>query len=137
VPDRRDFVKGLIAAPLVAVSAASAYARLIEPYHYLISETDIYIRGLPAAFEVARRFVEQAPRLIPIHSHRYLPAEPNTAGNPVFSVYQADIIHYGRNLRSYLLHEFGKMTYTESVTPEPRDVRFWSDLVRRNNARTS
>jgi len=67
VPDRRDFVKGLIAAPLVAVSAASAYARLIEPYHYLISETDIYIRGLPPAFEGFR-----ITQLTDIHHSRIL-----------------------------------------------------------------
>lgn len=48
---RRQFVSGLIATPLVAVSAVSAYARLIEPYHYLISETDIYIKDLPERFE--------------------------------------------------------------------------------------
>ena len=48
---RRDFVRGLVAAPLVAVSATAAYARLIEPYNYLISETDIFIRDLPPAFE--------------------------------------------------------------------------------------
>jgi len=46
-----------------------------------------------AAFEVARRHVEAAPKLIPIRGHRYLPAEPAEPGNPVFSVYQTDIIY--------------------------------------------
>ena len=48
---RRQFLSGLVAAPLVAVSAASAYARLVEPYNYWISETDIFIRDLPQRFE--------------------------------------------------------------------------------------
>jgi predicted MPP superfamily phosphohydrolase len=48
---RRQFLNGLAAAPLVAVSATSAYARLIEPYHYLVSGTDIFIRHLPGRFE--------------------------------------------------------------------------------------
>lgn len=48
---RREFLTGLAAAPLVAVSATSAYARLIEPYHYHVSETDIFIRNLPERFE--------------------------------------------------------------------------------------
>ena len=65
--DRREFVKGLIAAPLVAVSAASAYARLIEPYNYLISETDISIRDLPPAFEGFR-----ITQLTDIHHSRIL-----------------------------------------------------------------
>jgi len=67
VTDRREFVKGLIAAPLVAVSAASAYARLIEPYNYLISETDISIRDLPPAFEGFR-----ITQLTDIHHSRIL-----------------------------------------------------------------
>ncbi|HEX8775864.1 MAG TPA: metallophosphoesterase [Pyrinomonadaceae bacterium] len=48
---RRQFLTGLAAAPLVAVSATSAYARLIEPDHYELSETDIFIRDLPASFD--------------------------------------------------------------------------------------
>lgn len=48
---RRQFLAGLGAAPLVAVSATAAYARLIEPYNYRVSETDIFIRELPASFE--------------------------------------------------------------------------------------
>jgi predicted MPP superfamily phosphohydrolase len=42
---------GLVAAPLVAVSATSAYARLVEPYNYFVSERDILIRNLPERFE--------------------------------------------------------------------------------------
>jgi predicted MPP superfamily phosphohydrolase len=48
---RRQFLSGVVAAPLVAVAATSAYARLIEPYNYWISETDVFIRDLPERFE--------------------------------------------------------------------------------------
>jgi len=48
---RRQFLSGLAAAPLVGVSATSVYARLIEPYNYSISETDVFIKDLPAAFQ--------------------------------------------------------------------------------------
>lgn len=48
---RRQFLAGMAAAPLVAISATSAYARLIEPYNYALSETNIFIRDLPQAFE--------------------------------------------------------------------------------------
>jgi len=89
---------------------------------------------LSAAVELARVAVEAAPRLIPIFSHRYIPADPHERGNPVFSVVQTDIIYYGRDLRSYLAHEFGGAAYGESITPAPRYVRFWSDLVDQNNA---
>jgi len=60
-------VKGLVAAPLVAVAAASAYSRLIEPYSYLISETDVFIRDLPQAFEGFR-----ITQLTDIHHSRIL-----------------------------------------------------------------
>ena len=48
---RREFLNGLVAAPLVAVSATAAYARLIEPYNYLVSQTDVFLRDLPGRFE--------------------------------------------------------------------------------------
>jgi len=48
---RRQFLNGLVAAPLVAVSATAAYARLIEPHNYLVSQTDIFIHDLPGRFE--------------------------------------------------------------------------------------
>lgn len=50
-PTRRQFLRGLVAAPLLGVAATSAYARLIEPYYYWISETDVFIRDLPTRFE--------------------------------------------------------------------------------------
>jgi predicted MPP superfamily phosphohydrolase len=48
---RRQFLTGVAAAPLVGVSAISAYARFVEPYHYEVSETDIFLRDLPESFE--------------------------------------------------------------------------------------
>jgi hypothetical protein len=54
--------------------------------------------GLEVALATAKRCFAAAPKLIPLYSHRYLPAEPVSAGNPVLSVYQADIIYYGRDL---------------------------------------
>jgi len=70
VPDsftRRDVLRGLVAAPLVAVSATAAYARLIEPYNYWVSETDIFIRELPQAFEGFR-----ITQLTDVHHSRIL-----------------------------------------------------------------
>jgi predicted MPP superfamily phosphohydrolase len=47
---RRQFLTGLAAAPLVGISATSAYA-LIEPYNYSITQTEVFIKDLPQAFE--------------------------------------------------------------------------------------
>lgn len=83
-----------------------------------------------ARAEVVARVVGAAPKLIPLVSHRYLPAEPHEAGNPVFSVYQSDVIYYGADLADYFEREF-----VNSRLPLPQHikrVRFWSDLVERN-----
>ena len=48
---RRQFLGGLAAAPLIAVSATAAYASLIEPHSYEVTETEIFIRDLPERFE--------------------------------------------------------------------------------------
>lgn len=49
--NRRQFLTGLAAAPLVAVSATAAYARLVAPYNYYVAERDVFIRDLPERFE--------------------------------------------------------------------------------------
>ena len=56
--------------------------------------------------EVLRSVVSHAPKLIPLIGHRYLPEEPHEGGNPVFSVYQSDVIYYGANLADYFEREF-------------------------------
>ncbi len=48
---RRQFLGGLAAAPLVAVSATAAYSTLIAQHDYEVTETDIFIRELPERFE--------------------------------------------------------------------------------------
>lgn len=64
---RREFLGGLVSIPLVAVSAGAAYSRLIEPYFYWISETDVFIRDLPERFEGFR-----ITQLTDIHHSRIL-----------------------------------------------------------------
>jgi predicted MPP superfamily phosphohydrolase len=56
-----------VATPLVAVSAASAYATLIEPYSYLVTETDVFIKDLPGRFEGFR-----VTQLTDVHHSRIL-----------------------------------------------------------------
>jgi hypothetical protein len=80
--------------------------------------------------EALGAIIRGAPKLIPLFGHRYLPAEPHEAGNPVFSVYQTDVIYYGADLEDYFEREFAR---TNHPPPRPsRHIRFWSDLVERN-----
>lgn len=49
-----------------------------------------------------------------------LPKRAVIAGNPVFSVYQTDIVIYGRDLHRYLEHEFWrKRTSTYDFPNDP------------------
>lgn len=82
--------------------------------------------------EVLRGVIHQAPRLVPIFGHRYIPESPNEAGNPVFSVYQSDIIHYGADLRDYFNRE--ENGWDAEIWPSKvREIEFWSEMVRRKN----
>lgn len=87
---------------------------------------------LAAAVAIVRELLAQAPRLIPLLQHRCIPDRPPTAGNPVYSIVQTDIIVYGNDLAGYLHQEFGVPRPVWSATA-PRDIAFWSDMVRRND----
>lgn len=87
--------------------------------------------ALADAYDVARAAIAEAPRLIPICGHRFLPNKPCEAGNPVFSVHQTDIIYYGTDLFDYFRNEFSyyfdRTGYT--FAGNVRRIEFWSDLV--------
>jgi hypothetical protein len=79
------------------------------------------------AIDEARRYLSSWPKLVPLFSHRYMPAAPAPAGAPVFSVHQADVIYYGADLHDYLLREFGgRRGAIERVT---HPVEPWSNLA--------
>ena len=70
-----------------------------------------------------------APKLIPIYSHRYIPFITESANIPVFSIMQSDIIYYGTNLISYLEVEFGFKQYNDIINSNFKYINFWSDLL--------
>ena len=77
------------------------------------------------ALAIARGVLFTAPRLVPVYSHRFLPAGHGTSGHPVLSVMQTDVVCYGADLFDYLKAEFG----TPSGTPCKPTVDFWRYLV--------
>jgi hypothetical protein len=87
--------------------------------------------ALTDAYSIARAAVAAAPRLIPVYSHRFLPDRPCEPGNPVFSVYQTDIIHYGSDLFDYFCNEFPDYfgRAGAALDSRTRHIEFWSDLV--------
>ncbi|MEZ5977554.1 MAG: SMI1/KNR4 family protein [Planctomycetota bacterium] len=85
--------------------------------------------GLEDALALATREFARAPRLVPLYGHRYLPVDPPESGNPVFSVYQTDVILYGSSLELYFATEFGTLPWKEAVAKPARHVPFWSELA--------
>jgi hypothetical protein len=89
----------------------------------------------PGSYEdkvaIARKHYETYPRLIPIYSHRYIPGQPLESGNPVFSVYQMDIIYYGYDLATYFASEFHFVLPSGfRILEQPkRRIDFWSDCA--------
>lgn len=87
----------------------------------------------PTDTDEARRICMEAfvmfPKLIPIYSHRYIPEDPREEGNPIFSVYQTDIIYYGENLESYFEIEFGQKSYGSIDYSAIKPIKFWREFV--------
>jgi hypothetical protein len=88
----------------------------------------------PDSFEEQKERVQQNyqkyPVLIPIYSHRYIPSYPSEEGNPIFSVYQMDIIYYGYDLDSYFCNEFHiKIPEDFKLIQRPKYITFWSNHV--------
>lgn len=77
---------------------------------------------------VARAEMAKLPKLIPIYSHRYLPAAPTPPGSPVFSCYQTDVVYYGDNVLDYIAHEFHSPPRHQTPDSRPH-IPFWSDLA--------
>ena len=84
--------------------------------------------------EIVRAAIAAAPKLIPVFGHRYIPEEPHEHGNPIFSVYQTDIICYGVNLAFYVRAETRGYLPIEpldapDLAPPLRRIRFWSFFI--------
>jgi hypothetical protein len=89
---------------------AGAYEWLNHGLEFDAEQSDLWESGWgpkPASRKARRarirELVTSAPKLIPVMGHRYLLAEPHAVGNPVFSVYQSDIIVYETDLRTFLI----------------------------------
>ena len=81
------------------------------------------------ATAAAEESLKNAPPLLRIYAHRFLPALPGEAGNPVISMYQfVDSIYYGSDLADYFHNEFGAPR-PDWARDEPREVPFWSSII--------
>lgn len=114
---RRDFLKGLAAAGLVGASGLSAYASLFEPFDYELTETDIFIRNLPARFDglrIAQLTDLHHSRIVPLSEVRRV-VEMANALRPDLMVLTGD---YTTSRRSYIepcAEALGELSAPEGV----------------------
>jgi hypothetical protein len=85
--------------------------------------------GLSARMEAARRVLAQAPAMVPVYGHRYLPGGRGGHGHPVLSMWGTDIICYGADLADYVDQEFGGRGLQLPAEPWSPTVPFWRELL--------
>lgn len=125
---KENKIQHLLANPLEGICFDIEYAKFWLP------EWGPRPNELRDAFAIAKQAIAQAPVLIPVCGHRYIPASPAEEGNPIFSVVQTDIIYYGRDLSDYLENEFSIFGKEYVMVTEPiKPIPFWSHLVDLNN----
>ena len=96
---------------------------------FWIEEWGIKSDNIDKNVTIAKSYYKTYPKMIPIRSHRYIPSKPYKAGNPVFSIYQTDIVYYGCDLAHYLANEFHfELSNNFTKIDEPRHIKFWSDI---------
>jgi hypothetical protein len=57
------------------------------------------------AIRTARNALRKFPLLIPMYGHCYIASAPNLAGNPVFFVYQKDVVYCGYDVADFFERE--------------------------------
>lgn len=75
-----------------------------------------------------RERLKQAPRLLPVYIHRYVPMGLNQ-DPPVISVCGTDIIYYGKNLDDYFKIEFGEKKQDAIDFQQIVPIPFWSNIM--------
>jgi hypothetical protein len=84
---------------------------------------------MTATVATATQMLTQAPTMVPVYGHRYLPARRGIVGHPVLSMWQTDIICYGLDLADYIDREFGRKGPGDDPWEPEATIEFWRDLV--------
>lgn len=123
-PDWRDGEPGMLRSLLEAPRDGVMFD--IEHNTFWYEQWGPRPHSTAAALATAERM--PFPPLVPVYSHRYLPAGADTFGRPVLSVVQTDVICYGQDLADYIDREFGDAGPAAGAAV-PAGSDFWSDLA--------
>ena len=106
----------------------------VKNSEFWLGEWDLKPEKYSEQKEIVIKKFKNYPKLIPIYSHRYISSSPNERGNPIFSVYQTDIISYGMNLADYLSREFNlQLSEEDKNISFPKTIDFWTKMIEKNN----
>ena len=119
-----EFIKNVLEAPIKGLELDLKNGEL-----YWCEDWGEQPNSFKEAKIILLKNYNNAPKLIPIYSHRYMPSISKKTNLPVFSVKQSDIIYYGTDLITYLEVEFGFKQYNEILNADFQYVDFWSDLL--------
>ncbi len=88
----------------------------IEPTNEEVRDDEIRKRAL------------NAPKLIPIYLHRYMPLG-HFNRYPIISIHGIDVIYYGKDINDYIRNEFGNGNRAGYDYETIQKVPFWTDLM--------
>ena len=75
------------------------------------------------AVKTARSALRRFPILVPMYGHCYIPSSPNLAGNPVFFVYQKNVVYCGYDVADF----FEREAFLAHDCDPPLDFNNWSE----------
>lgn len=92
------------------------------------------VKQIKEAMEFAyegKNIPRDAPKMVPIRGHRYIPALLDPEKLPVFSIYDEDVIIYGENLEDYISRELNPWERYEPVDINKcKYIQYWSDMCK-------
>jgi hypothetical protein len=120
----RDALRARLAGPVKGVLFDVEHGFWTEEWG---SRPDVHNEALT----IARAALAEVPALVPVFGHRFLPAGSGSAGHPVLSVHQTDLIYYGVDLLDWVSQEFGGpgLNRADQAWNPQATVRFWRDLL--------
>ncbi|KAJ6420267.1 hypothetical protein OIU84_030224 [Salix udensis] len=98
------------------------------------------------ALDIAKKFLDKAPVLVPIYRNCYIPSSPNMSGNPVFHVddeqvcvLSFDVTRFFQQVDFLQMGSPTRLSRTENVSmnvpawaaTEARRIEFWTEVAER------
>lgn len=119
-----------------AINFIRDYQNFIKDgFYFDIENNEFYLDASDKDLSIDKRkekvsnAIDEAPPMVQVYLHRFIPSRPCENGNPIFSIYQTDIIIYGKNVPSYLRNEFHMEIDWPGYSEDLKYIDFYSDFL--------